>query len=68
MILVGLTGGVAGGKSTVAKMFKRCGATVIWATFEMAKEGPRYRVGLDFVNPNVAALDAYIGRHKRGET
>jgi dephospho-CoA kinase len=29
MILVGLTGGVATGKSTVAAMFKRCGATVI---------------------------------------
>lgn len=29
MILVGLTGGVATGKSTVAKMFKQCGAVVI---------------------------------------
>ncbi|HJR78073.1 MAG TPA: dephospho-CoA kinase [Nitrospiraceae bacterium] len=29
MILVGLTGGVATGKSTVAAMFRRCGATVI---------------------------------------
>ena len=29
MILVGLTGGVATGKSTVAKMFKRCGAVII---------------------------------------
>ncbi len=29
MILVGLTGGVATGKSTVAKMFERCGAIVI---------------------------------------
>jgi len=29
MILVGLTGGVATGKSTVAKMFKRCGAILI---------------------------------------
>ncbi|MCS6319372.1 MAG: dephospho-CoA kinase [Nitrospira sp.] len=29
MILVGLTGGVATGKSTVAKMFERCGAVVI---------------------------------------
>ena len=29
MILVGLTGGVATGKSTVAAMFERCGATVI---------------------------------------
>lgn len=29
MILVGLTGGVATGKSTVAKMFQQCGAVVI---------------------------------------
>lgn len=29
MILIGLTGGVATGKSTVAKMFKQCGAIVI---------------------------------------
>lgn len=29
MILVGLTGGVATGKSTVAKMFERCGAHTI---------------------------------------
>ncbi len=29
MILIGLTGGVATGKSTVAKMFKKCGAVVI---------------------------------------
>lgn len=29
MILVGLTGGIATGKSTVARMFKRCGAVVI---------------------------------------
>ena len=29
MIVVGLTGGVATGKTTVAKMFKQCGAAVI---------------------------------------
>ena len=29
MILIGLTGGVATGKSTVAKIFKRCGAVII---------------------------------------
>ncbi len=29
MILVGLTGGIATGKSTVAGMFKRCGAVII---------------------------------------
>jgi dephospho-CoA kinase len=29
MIVIGLTGGVATGKSTVAKLFKQCGAIVI---------------------------------------
>ena len=43
----------------------RCGATVVWATFEMTKDGARYRVGLDFVNPNTVALDGYISRLER---
>jgi dephospho-CoA kinase len=29
MLIVGLTGGIATGKSTVARMFKRCGAVII---------------------------------------
>ena len=37
MIVVGLTGGVATGKSTVAKMFKHCGAVVIDAD-ELARD------------------------------
>lgn len=37
MILVGLTGGVATGKSTVADMFRRCGAKVIDAD-QLARE------------------------------
>jgi len=37
MILIGLTGGVATGKSTVAKMFERCGAIVIDAD-KLARE------------------------------
>jgi len=37
MILVGLTGGVATGKSTVAKMFGQCGAVVIDAD-QLARE------------------------------
>jgi dephospho-CoA kinase len=37
MILVGLTGGVATGKSTVAKMFKQCGAVIIDAD-ELARD------------------------------
>lgn len=45
MMLVGLTGGVATGKSTVAKMFKQCGAVVIDAD-ELAR---------DVVNPGKVA-------------
>ena len=37
MILVGLTGGVATGKSTIANMFKQCGAIVIDAD-ELARD------------------------------
>ncbi|MBX3301784.1 MAG: dephospho-CoA kinase [Nitrospira sp.] len=37
MVLIGLTGGVATGKSTVAKMFQRCGAVIIDAD-ELARE------------------------------
>lgn len=37
MMLIGLTGGVATGKSTVAKMFGRCGAVVIDAD-QLARE------------------------------
>ncbi len=43
----------------------RCSATVVWASFEIPKgQSPRYRVGLDFVEPDVRAVDAYIRRQK----
>lgn len=43
----------------------RCSATVVWASFEIPKgQSPRYRVGLDFVEPDLKAVDAYIRRHK----
>ena len=45
MIVVGLTGGVATGKSTVAKMFKQCGAVVIDAD----------QLARDVVKPGMAA-------------
>ena len=41
-------------------------AVGVWANFEMPKgAGPRYRVGVDFVDPNTEALGAYIGRHAK---
>jgi hypothetical protein len=44
----------------------RCVATVVWASFEIPRgAGPRYRAGLDFVEPDASALDAYIRRHKQ---
>ena len=50
MLLVGLTGGVATGKSTVATMFKQCGAVVIDAD-ELAR---------DVVKPGKAAWQEIV--------
>ena len=50
MILVGLTGGVATGKSTVAKMFKQCGSVVIDAD----------QLARDVVKPGKAAWRAIV--------
>ena len=41
-----------------------CEATVIWTAFEMSDAGPRFRAGLDFVDPDVKALGEYAQRHK----
>lgn len=77
MILVGLTGGVATGKSGVAKMFKQCGAVVIDAD-ELARDvvtpgKPAWReivktFGKDILNPdrtiNRPALGAIVFHSK----
>ena len=42
----------------------RFNATVAWAKFEMSGGGPRYRAGLDFVDADAAAIEAFCGRHK----
>ena len=42
----------------------KCEATVIWTAFEMSDAGPRFRAGLDFVDPDVKALGEYAQRHK----
>jgi hypothetical protein len=43
----------------------RCVASVVWAAYEIPRGAtPRYRVGLEFVDPDVAALDGFIRRHK----
>ncbi|MGZ9146142.1 MAG: dephospho-CoA kinase [Nitrospira sp.] len=78
MILVGLTGGVATGKSTVAKMFRRCGAVVIDAD-QLAREvvqpnKPAWRdivhtFGTGVLNPdrtiNRPALGSLVFSHPR---
>jgi dephospho-CoA kinase len=78
MILIGLTGGVATGKSTVAKMFGRCGAVVIDAD-QLARDvvqpgKPAWRdivhtFGTGILNPdrtiNRSALGLLIFSHPR---
>lgn len=76
MIVVGLTGGVATGKSTVAKMFRACGAHVIDADLlarQVVKPGkPAWRdivavFGRDVLRPDRsldrAALARIVFRH-----
>lgn len=41
----------------------RCSAVVVWAAFEIPKGlSPRYRAGLDFIEPDIQAFDGYIKR------
>jgi hypothetical protein len=43
----------------------RVNASVAWASFEIApKSGARYRAGLEFIDADAAALQAYCSRHK----
>lgn len=48
------------GKSTV-----RATGTIAWARFEIPPgSGPRYRAGIEFVNPDMAALDGFCRMHR----
>ena len=42
----------------------QCSASVVWTAFEMKDTGPRYRAGLDFVEPASEPIGAYALRHK----
>jgi PilZ domain len=42
----------------------KCAATVIWATFDMSTGTPRFRAGLDFIDPASGPIGAYAQRHK----
>ena len=70
MILVGLTGGVATGKSTVAKMFKQCGAIVIDAdelAHEVVKPGkPAWREIVKTFGKTVLNPDRTLNRRELG--
>ncbi|TKB92878.1 MAG: dephospho-CoA kinase [Nitrospira sp.] len=70
MILVGLTGGVATGKSTVAKMFKQCGAIVIDAdelAHEVVKPGkPAWREIVNTFGKTVLNADRTLNRRELG--
>lgn len=70
MILVGLTGGIATGKSTVAKMFKRCGAVVIDAD-ALAREivlpgKPAWREIVNTFGEKVLKADRTVDRQALG--
>jgi hypothetical protein len=44
----------------------RFNAAVAWASFEIPPDSvPRYRAGIEFIDANSAAVDAYCARHKR---
>lgn len=70
MILIGLTGGVATGKSTVARMFQRCGAVVIDAD-ELARTAvqpgkPAWRAIVRRFGTSVLHNDKTINRQALG--
>ncbi len=70
MILVGLTGGIATGKSTVAKMFKQCGAVVIDAD-ELTRDivlpdKPAWRQIVKTFGKTVLHLDHTLNRRELG--
>ena len=71
MIIVGLTGGIASGKSTVAEIFRREGGHIIDADFisrEVVKPGESaWQEVVNFFGPEVLHEDRTIDRKKLGE-
>ena len=70
MILVGLTGGVATGKTTVAKMFQQCGASIIDADLlarQVVEPGkPAWRAIVKLFGETVLKRDRSINRQVLG--
>jgi len=70
MILIGLTGGIASGKTTVAGLLKQRGATIIDADRigheMMAPGGPAYDVVVERFGSEILAPDGTVDRKKLG--
>jgi len=66
--LIGLTGGVATGKSTAASIFKELGVSVLdtdgIAHELLKKDGPEYRKVLKIFGPQALAKGGRLDRHK----
>jgi len=71
MLVLGLTGGIATGKSTVAEILRELGAIVFSADLiaheTIAPDGPAYEVVLQAFGPEIRAPDGTIDRGKLGE-
>ncbi|MBA2751052.1 MAG: dephospho-CoA kinase [Actinobacteria bacterium] len=71
MVLVGLTGGIGSGKSTVAQMLRERGAVVVDADAVahqvMEPGGVAYRAVVDRFGPEVVAPDGAIDRPRLAE-
>jgi dephospho-CoA kinase len=70
MIVVGLTGGIASGKSTVARLFKKCGATILDAdqlARQVVERGkPAWREIVKQYGRDILAPDETIDRRALG--
>lgn len=43
----------------------RIGAVVAWAAFEIPKTGPRYRAGIEFLEPDQAGVQRFIDANRK---
>ncbi len=71
MVYVGLTGGIASGKSTVSQILKEAGAFIVDADTIahdlLKKRGPAYRQVLNTFGINILGAEGEIDRKKLGE-
>ena len=71
MLTIGLTGGIASGKSTVAGMLQRKGALLLDADLiarEIVKPGEKaWQEIVDFLGPAILTLEGSIDRRRLGE-